>query len=250
MKKAALFFICIISLFNASVFSQSKKSEKQIESVKDINLSKIRMNPFMKKGQKADSVQMISYPDIYALGFSKEGLFAYITCRSVDGRGGSKVIFQIIDLVTDDIVNRIEKDTDDSYEIDAVKEMIFCEGSAMDKALKDNSIIINNCTWKTFPVTHRGTKISVNIEKNILEEKEYDFLTKLDYKITASNGSGKEKILAQKKNQVLEDVYACGYFENPYEDRIAVIIGEEKLGFEGSHDIYYECTGCNLNVWK
>lgn len=251
MRKYILFFICsLFMMFNPVKLQAQGKSKKNVTSVSKINFEKIKFNPFVKKGQKETVALMVSYPDIFPIGFSKDGCFAYITCKGVDGRGGSDVVFTIIDLVTDDIPKKTVYQTEYSSGLDAVKEFIKAEGNAVDEALKETSIEIMNCTWKDFPINHKGKKISVQIEKQDTGKKMYDFLTLLNYEVTAFNEDGGKKTLARKTEQICEDIYVCGYFENPFEQRIAVIIGEEKIGFEGAHEIDYEITGCNLNVWK
>ena len=72
-------------------------------------------------------------------------------------------------------------------------------------------------------------------------------LKNINYKITAKTNNSKTKIITNRTNITADNVYICGYFQSPFENRIALIIAEEKYVFEGN-ELFYDFIGCLTNV--
>jgi hypothetical protein len=68
------------------------------------------------------------------------------------------------------------------------------------------------------------------------------------YKIIAEN-HGRRKTICEKNFTTIyaDDVFLCGYFLSPFENRALIVTGVFAHSFEGS-DVTYSFAGCHLSV--
>ena len=105
-------------------------------------------------------------------------------------------------------------------------------------------IIQADSEFLQFP-TKDGYSCTANVQDKT-KDGEDDWLGKIDYQIRVKNPAGKSKTVASAKDVKAYQVVVCGYFKNPYENRLAIIYGEEKYVFEGT-GISYHVAGCDLS---
>ncbi len=223
-------------------------------NIQDYDLAKSKINPFryavdgdVEYGPENYYKTIYEYPEFYFIGMSKDSKAAYCTKRNVDGRGGSIVEFFIQDLVTDKIVWSDKLDLEECDGATILQEYIKSNYKKINEQLYNARIVPAvdlDWSYEKLPVTYGGKKIKFTVNKELVGT-EYDFLSVIDYAITASDGN-KSKTVTSEKNVRAEDVYLCGFIKSPFENRIMLIFGEERYVFEGS-EIYYKTCGCALN---
>jgi hypothetical protein len=121
------------------------------------------------------------------------------------------------------------------------------------KVCSQNEIEFIQAEFKDIPIKHDNQTVNIILEKNktplsSLEREnlliiggDYD-----SYKIIATY-QGKQKIIKEKSLAVYaDDVFICGYFMSPFENRALIVIGEFAHSWEGS-DVTYSFAGCHLS---
>ena len=207
-------------------------------------------DPFALHRSKVGST-CYTFPICRVFGFSKDGKMAYSLEEEVDGRGGTIIQYIIQDLVTDKILWTTKDDTEDwTAEQDSMATLTTFQISLNNKkselrsAMQKYGIIQSDNEFLQFP-TKDGYGCTANFQDKT-NNGEDDWLGNIDYKITVKNPSGKTKSVASEKGAKAYQVVVCGYFKNPYENRLAIIYGEEKYVFEGT-GITYHIAGCDLS---
>ena len=78
-----------------------------------------------------------------------------------------------------------------------------------------------------------------------------DFVS--EHRLEASEEGGNKKIILKHtfgKYDLVIATQALGYFQSPFEDRVAVVDGFEKRGYEGPPNVLkLKVVGCNLSQW-
>ncbi|MCR5318372.1 MAG: hypothetical protein K6E22_09100 [Treponema sp.] len=207
-------------------------------------------DPFANHRSKVGST-CNTFPIFRIFGFSKDGKMAYSLEEEVDGRGGTIIQYMIQDLVTDKILWTTKDDTEDwTGEQDSMATLTTFQISLNNKkselrsAMQKYGIIQADSEFLQFP-TKDGYSCTANIQDKT-KDGEDDWLGKIDYQIRVKNPAGKSKTVASAKDVQAYQVVVCGYFKNPYENRLAIIYGEEKYVFEGT-GISYHVAGCDLS---
>ena len=173
-------------------------------------------------------------PLFYCIGFSKDGKMAYYIVNYNDGKGSTDHIVCIQDLVTDEMLWRTS--TEDSG-----------PDASFIKKCKEYNIEYVKTKFEKLPIKINGNEYDASVK--FAERKtdpEVDMFPKADYIVSAIKNGSKKKVLAK-----VEDVYSyrtvvCGIIKNPYENRVAVIIGNQEPIFEGAQYNFY-VYGCDLD---
>ena len=176
---------------------------------------------------------------------------AYSLEEDVDGRGGTIIQYIIQDLVTDKILWTTKDDTENwTGEQDSMATLttflisLNNKKAELKNAMQKYGIIQADSEFLQFP-TKDGYSCTANIQDKT-KDGEDDWFGKIDYQIRVKNPAGKSKTVASAKDVQAYQVVVCGYFKNPYENRLAIIYGEEKYVFEGT-GISYHVAGCDLS---
>jgi hypothetical protein len=200
----------------------------------------------IKYGYTQPFGKIYGFPIVRIFGWSKDGKLCYSIQRNIEGRGGVITSYIIQDLITDSFLWRHD---DDSFkweteinDIDSIAETSynnnqkiiesFCSNY---KIILDESILSNVDTLQS-----KGITIKLNITTN---KKDSLGFNNVSYEIIAKRNDNKQKVIASRKNITADNVYICGYMNSPYENRIALIIAEEKYVFEGN-ELFYSIVGC------
>ncbi|MBP5695983.1 MAG: hypothetical protein J6X11_04935 [Treponema sp.] len=236
--------------------SPSEEDDSDTDSTEPVNESSEILppqgfDPFALHRSKVGST-CNTFPICRVFGFSKDGKMAYSLEEEVDGRGGTIIQYMIQDLVTDKIVWTTKDDTEDwTGEQDSMATLTTFQISLNNKkaelksAMQKYGIIQADNEFLQFP-----TKDGYSCTASIQDKKnggDDDWLGKIDYQIRVTNPAGKSKTVASAKGEQAYQAVVCGYFKNPYENRLAIIYGIEKYVFEGS-GISYFVAGCDLSA--
>lgn len=191
------------------------------------------------------------FPNFRLFGWSKDSRIAYSIETAIDGRGGTKINYFIQDLISDKIIWKLDEDSfkwEEEYFGSklSIPEIAFQRNAEkINNALTQYGIIQTNSEYLNFPIEKNNQYFYCKSLITDNEKDEYGFRN-IDYIITVSNNYGKEKIVTQSKKVRADAVYICGLFSSPYENRIAIIIAEEKYVFEGN-EVFYSVIGCSLS---
>lgn len=251
MKKilSGLFFLLTVSI----AFGQSLELPQAVDPFVMYNADESGI------GYARPHSKISYFPLVRFYGWSRDSKIAYSIENEIPGRGGVLIRYFIQDLITDQILWQLDDDSNDWNETAFSKskstegEYSFTlQGKKLADALKDHKIETGNYELKKLPIRiikSATDRYEVEIETDILEtgEKLYDMLKLIDYRIFAHKSNNRSKVILEKTGVVVENVYACGYYLSPYEERAVVVIGEESYVFEGN-GINYEMVGCSLTA--
>ena len=188
------------------------------------------------------------FPNARIWGWSNNGKIAYSIETEVEGRGGQKINFVIMDLITDDIVFELKLDSFDHD--DLTNEALYnLFRTDISNALRKYTISAQRTDFSRFPIRKNDMVYDSRIIN--VEQKKNDFafdnvVSKYTVSVTA-NGKTKTIGTFSPVNTITGYVYVCGYILSPFENRALVVIAEENWGFEGT-ELSYRFSGCHLGV--
>lgn len=192
---------------------------------------------------------LYGFPNIRVWGWSNNGKIAYSIEEEIEGRGGQKIDFIIFDLISDNIIFKLEMDSYDYN--DVTDESLYnLFNVTILNTLKAHNIIRQKTYFLRFPF--RKNNKEYNSQINNIKHKRDEFglfdnvVSKYSVLVTADD---KKKIIGNFNpvSPVTGFVYLCGYFLSPFENRVLVVIAEEHWGSEGT-ELTYRFSGCNLEV--
>jgi hypothetical protein len=198
-----------------------------------------------------------TYSEIKIWGWSKDGKVAYSNYISLEA---SDLVVIIFDIVNDTI---LWKNTlyllADPYPYEEAYNSLDCTYYSafinnFRKICVQNGIEFIQAEFKDLPIKHDNQTVNIILEKNEtpLSSLEREDLLIIGgnydgYKVIATH-QGKKKIIKEKSLTVYaDDVFLCGYFLSPFENRALIVIGEFAHSWEGS-DVTYHFAGCHLSA--
>jgi len=183
-------------------------------------------------------------PDIRIWGWSRTGNVALST-EDASGAGIDIAQFIIINLVTDEIVFKLNNDAifdklrnnelDDGYD---VLDFYQTEKSGIMAAMKNNGIEEHHTPFLAFPLVMDNFNYTAytRVIEETEDEKKFDI-------IVSRNGKDKVINTAPIPAYFSED-RVIGYYKSPFENRILIVSGATKT----SHSVSYRFSGCHLTV--
>jgi hypothetical protein len=149
---------------------------------------------------------------IYPLGFSRSGLFAYLTENSVDEGNAAKLI--VVDLDTQRVVEIFGRG-----EVGRVSELLRLERGAVSKILEEQGIEpLDDPSPSQFPLRIDGRTVDATVRRTRNGENE-------TVRVILRSGSREREIARLERYlSVNRNVDAVeGYLRSPFDGRIAVI---------------------------
>ena len=196
-----------------------------------------------------------TYSDIRIWGWSRDGKVAYSDFLSHEGDRFTVFIFDMINDKTvwqktfDLLAYYFSDDHDENFDI-------YNSDFTVDfkKVCVQNGIEFIQTEFAELPVRHNNQTVNIILEKNetSLSHNELEDLGQYggridSYRIIAENG-GRRKTVCEKDFLIYaNDVFVCGYFLSPFEDRALIVIGEFAHGWEESV-VTYSLIGCHLSI--
>lgn len=196
-------------------------------------------------------------PELYAIGFSPEGNFAYIDRPCSGGCGCCTHDVIIQDLLTDKIESVINLNTpSEDGEIDDHVKNWSDHFSKIEKNLKlkgisQTSLQINKRKSFTDEITRNSYNIKINkkIQREIYDNGDGDEYEgdKITYTVHVTINDGKSKRITKGVIGDAVDLEYLGFIRSPYTNMIAVILNKKSRGyqFEISNDVVV--VGCQLD---
>jgi len=166
-------------------------------------------------------------------GWSSTGNAAFSYSGIDDGFSGKPYFeFFIINLVNDRVV----------FEFSADKKLNPTLRKKVDEALKKYEIVERKADFLPFPLKGDGVEYKCLI-KNVKQECSDDFCEISGYDVVIDK-NGKEKKIRTMSDRMANEVFICGYFMSPFEQRILVVTAENRH-FEGNNFGFF-FSGCSL----
>jgi predicted secreted protein len=199
------------------------------------------------------------YPDrLYPIGWSKNGVFAYIEESLEDAAGFVKYTLVLQDMVSDSVVwshvVRLEEEYYENYsERKGIKVVWAQNAELFSRELRKQGISqAAKFELSSFPIRVRDDSIDVQLEhiqQEIEDPESYSgrFLipTEVRMKIHSQRLGEKQVYSSTFGYDVAMSVE--GYLKSPFEERIAVILSYESPGHHGPPDyVNYVLVGAHL----
>jgi hypothetical protein len=197
---------------------------------------------------------------IYPLGWSEDGKFAYLIEEANEAVYNYTLHFIIQDTETDkQLVKETFKASDQpSYkQDDTAIDLESVWSSRKDRyseLLSQHNIRTGNGTqfygmpWVKSQRPYRFNGINKMAHSDLFD---LDFVS--EHRLEASEQGGSKKIILKHtfgKYDLVIATQALGYFQSPFEDRVAVVDGFEKRGYEGPPNVLkLKVVGCDLSQW-
>jgi len=189
---------------------------------------------------------MYSVEDIFPIGWSERGSFAYVTRIQVAGRGGTLFSYFVVSAVTDDILWKLDDDWPATNSV-SIDQSMARNRAALLQMLDRHSIRQGRGTrLREFPLVAEGVQYRPKIA--VKKKKEGDPFLRRDIEQVSLHilrSDGTQKTILTKSDPGAFSYWTAGYFRSPYEPRILVAIGEQVPGFEGTEG-HFLFSGCSL----
>jgi len=175
------------------------------------------------------------FPVIKILGWSEDGKIAYLIIERHSLRTPLFVRFIIFDFVDNKIILQNITETT-LYEIHSMHELFEYSYNLnnIDNILLEYNIKNIHVEYNQMPIHFNNKIYSIKVEKITNDEifMKYDdteYKIVLNYSIIVET-DGKEKIVLSKNFEYsdhIEEIYVCGYFISPFENRVLIIVAEK-----------------------
>lgn len=252
-----LFISAIISIFGScdntkymsnNVTSIKNSSVGQINSTNEFKLLNLHTKPyncFLKEyafSNDCEHEYAAIESQIYPIGWSKDGKFAYIIVHANEAEDFSRIEFLVQDMISDNIVFSMKiENKDDNHLVRSMQS----KQNDIDNFLTKFSIVRTQNKLIEFPVQDGVNIIDVSKQASYHTSSEFSNNEKFLSDITISLNSMKDYKVSKTKalyrknlsKTYTYDMHVVGYIKSPFENRIAIIASRLVRGFEGAPHI-------------
>ena len=244
--KYTILILISFTFFYSQIFAQQKTFSEPSEWV------------YYKTDQ--DEFMEPMYDKLFPIGFSKEGLFAYIVEPADEACGCYFMNFIITNLKTDNVVweFKYEGSLEDYLEEQENMKSIWKKNKLLFEEKLNTFGIIQQKSIKLekFPVHYSGNgyKATLNSYKKEKEDWGIEVVVQNQIWLTSSR-SGKKMVFneAFSTDNFILSANISGFIKSPYEDRIAIMLKQERRGWEGPPNVIsFQFIGAHLTDgnWK
>lgn len=195
---------------------------------------------------------MYARPNVTPIGWSESGHFAVIVDRNLEGIGGTRHEYKIINAVTDQIVFEQAVDiTAESLEQEDDPNAAKVKAEHQFAAARDQFGIQQGAgtDFHKLPVSVNDRRYSVDVRTTPQPDTEewtpMDEIGSFEATVTAE-GLGSKRITGSDDVRAYQ-VWPAGCFLSPFEPRMLVAIALEQYMFEGTEPAYV-FSGAHLGV--
>lgn len=194
------------------------------------------------------------FPVLRLWGWSPDGKIAWSTVSAVAGRGGFLVRYGVQNMKTDEALWSLDDDTFnwenegaevEGKELDEIAALSFAKNKeTLAREFEKHAIKGEVNPLEAFPLEWTGGSYSPGL--SIEDKEDPEFWDKIaGYTLSLAKKNGKTKKLASFDDVVAVDVHVFAYTLSPLEDRIAVVVAEERFVLEGT-ELFYSLVGCDM----
>ena len=170
-------------------------------------------------------------------GWSRDGTFAWLESRDIDGRGGTVYTYTVYDAVEDTAAFTLSDDSFDwGTDVDAtVEESWKRSADEVSAALEKYGIVqAADIVVSAFPLLRSGDRYtaSLKVRNDPSGDESADDRVQA-YALTLSSRNRGSKLVTSKDKVGAAQVRIDGYILSPLEPRILIVVSEQKRAFEG-----------------
>ncbi|MBN2892268.1 MAG: hypothetical protein JXL97_10395 [Bacteroidales bacterium] len=197
------------------------------------------------------SVSEVLVNKFYPIGWSKDGNFAYITEPADEGLGNYMVGVVIVNLVSDEILWSWY--TDPVVDEDLYREDIWKKhyDDFKENLNKYGIIQVRKIKMEDTYFSYEKNDYVVRVETKTEEDPDLniDLIMGCDIFIKSPQLGEKKIASVEYEQSLILGQQISGCLISPFEDRIVVIIKNERWGYEGPPDVVeFEIYGSNLTT--
>jgi hypothetical protein len=170
-------------------------------------------------------------------GWSRDGKFAWLESRDIDGRGGTVYTYTVYDAVEDAVVFTLSDDSFDwGTDVDATVEESWKRSADEVSAAMEKYGIVQaaDIVVSAFPLLRSGDRYtaSLKVRNDPSGDESADDRVQA-YALTLSSRNRGSKLITSKDKVGAAQVWIDGYIPSPLEPRILIVVSEQKRAFEG-----------------
>ena len=187
---------------------------------------------------------------LYPIGWSKDGHFAFMTEASEEGLGIYMLRIEILNTINGKIEWTWETDTENEN----YREEVWKDNYDLFKEELNKYNILqtkNNLIAEAF-FTYNNEDYYINLKHTTEVNRDYGFDVIVGTEVYINSEKlGKKKIYEyyEPEYSMMLGQIVAGHIISPYEDRLLVILKNERWGWEGPPNVvYFTLTGSNLNT--
>ncbi len=238
--------------------TESSETSKDSTELSNTNASEPVTNQDEAVTYSLPSEQKISYgkenilnDKIYPIGWSNDNKFAYIIEPADEATGFYFIQIAIQDLNNDKVLWSFSYDTEDMIENKDLKATWNEQLELIKTKLNEHKIVQEkNFVLEKLKFEANSNKFEVKVDAK--KEVSVDFapmevINKFSVKIASS--LGQKQIFSQKEDDSrMLDAKVLGLYKSPYENKVAVLVATEHLGYEGPPNVIaIKVVGANLD---
>jgi len=162
-------------------------------------------------------------------GWSRDGKVVYSVEGGVNSEAGYSIEFVVLDLNTDKVLFNLEMNSRYVNNWAEGNALFNVYRASILNALRTHHIIAQRTEFLPFPFRRNNIVYDAQIIDIEIGEDEYWLLGNLilRYSVLATAGDRRKTLGNFTPFLWLNDVYMCGYFLSPFEDRALVVIAED-----------------------
>ncbi len=256
LKKPFIFLLLFVFTLSCSSDKGNESSEEETVTPKTEETAKETFqerdyNLPTQVASKTDDMELI-WDKFYPIGWSKDGKFAYVIEPVDEATGFYFITIAIQDLNSDKVLWKFEytvKDEIEGKDLETTWKEKYAEIKAKLNEYKIEQQKDFQLGSTEFSVENNEFNLKVETNKT---DSEYfpgmEVLEKFAVKLSTSTLGSKEIFSEKEETGVLIDALVVGQFKSPYENRIAVLVSTEQIGYEGPPNVIaFKLVGANLD---
>ena len=205
-------------------------------------------------------------PSFYPVGFSKNGMFAWAEGTNPGESNDFAFTIYIQNLETDKILWKWNADV--IYEVDGIGQVAFNKNSFSNIWAKNNVLLTAKLNeyqieplafgqLQKLPITLDGNSINFSLLNKWYTENGYAKEIESS-KILMTNNGVEKKIIFNKKYSktntgdysgvdILVNRYILGFLISPIQNKVAILLFDDYIGWEAGHYPQIQFVGCDLD---
>jgi hypothetical protein len=196
-----------------------------------------------------DKPEEMLISQFYPVGWSKNGLFAFVTCDFEETLDSWNVVLVINNLKTDNLTEGFSSSIEPA-EDSPVSIFWKSNRDTLEKLINKYGIILRQPAFDIFPLKTSDESLTV-VVKEVCDTNNVSVLglpTSDSYKLIAIRGNNTKKIIREiRSSNICGSCQVEGFIKSPFEHRIAVVTSHRSPGWEGPPSIItVMVTGCHI----
>jgi len=197
--------------------------------------------------------EMLITDKFYPIGWSKDGKFAYIIEPLDEAVGMYFIKIVVQDMNSDKILWKFEYDPTSQKETGSLKETWTEKYAEIKKKFNEFQIEpIAKFELGKSNFNIDAEKFNILVEKGKAENSELNGMkvySKFAVKIKTSTLGAKQVFSCKEDYPSILDAKVYGHLKSPFENRIAVLVATERMGYEGPpNTISFDIVGAGLDT--